>query len=458
MTLIKKLKHKLRIPQAWQSRKLSLYSICSLFLATLLSLAVAEAGSPVKLAISVDNNSVKTGEQSTLEVQLLDPDNLLANSSKSWDLSVEVTSPNGEVTTHPVVMESGQNTTNFSFPVNEVGIWMVVVKDKELLDAAVMLKAIEPSSVRNGESGGTLSIETILGAKLGILPQVELRIVPQRKLLADGKDSATVYGLLSGDSAHANNDIKLRLISSDGVMQPAEVLIPKGEFSGTTQLVSEHPGEIVVEFLGAAPNVELVGEEQLSVIFGAPITKIEIKASPPEISLLEEAELVVRLMGGDGVPLETDEARDVLLTIEQGGGLLGAHEFIIAAGSAEGRTTFSPTEVGEVILAAASPNLVSVQVPLSVTWPIALLIASALGGLVGGLLAFAMEKDAKWWRSTIGLVTGFVLYWAVIFLGLDAFAGSIAINPLSAFVISVMGGWLGTKVFSPLLKRLGLST
>lgn len=417
----------------------------------------ATAGAPVKLAFTVDNNSVWTGEQSSLEVHLLDPDNKPAESPKHWDLVLEITAPDGTVSTQSLVMEPGQHTKTISFPVNEAGVWKVVAKDKELLDAAVMLNAMKPSAVRNGGFGETLSIGDILGDRQGILPQVELRVVPQRKLLADGKDSATVYGLLSGDNAIATKDIKLRLINSDGIMQPAEVLIAKGEFSGTTQLVSDHPGEVAVEYLGAVPAVKLVGSERLSVLFGAPITKMEIKASPPEISLLEESELVVRLMGSGGVPLETDETRDVLLTIEQGGGLLSANEFSIVSGSAEGRTIFKPTEVGEVVLAAASPNLVSVQVPLRITWPVALLIASALGGLAGGLLAFAMEKDAKWWRSAIGLVTGFVLYWAVIFVGIDAFAGSVAVNPLSAFAISVIGGWLGTKVFSPLLQRLGLS-
>lgn len=434
--------------------------ICMVVSCLLMMFFAAEvsAGSPVKIAVSTESSSVWTGEQSTLEVQLLDADNQPAESTRLWDLVLEVTTPDGTVTTQSLVMEPGQHTKTIGFPVNEVGVWKVVAKDNELLDAAVMLNAMQQSSVRDsGQCGDALSVEAILAGRQGVKPQVELRVAPQRKLLADGKDSATVYGLLSGDNAIACKDIKLRLINSDGVMQPAEVLIPKGEFSGTTQLVSEHPGEVVVEYLGAVPAVKLVGDERLSVLFGAPITKMEIKVSPPKISLLEESELVVRLMGSDGVPLETDEARDVLLTIEQGGGLLSAHEFIIPAGSAEGRTTFNPTEVGEVILAAATPNLVSVQVPLRVTWPIVLLIASALGGLVGGLLAFAMEKDAKWWRSAIGLITGFVLYWSVIFLGIDALAGSVAINPLSAFVISVLGGWLGTKVFAPLLKRMGLS-
>ncbi len=416
----------------------------------------AHAGGPAKIAISADKSSVWTGSQTQLDVQLVDPDNQPADSSKRWDLTLDIISPGGQITSQTLVMQPGEHSKTISLPVNEAGIWKIQAKDKELFEAAIVLNAMDPPTERGTSGDGEVSIEDLLAARLGIVPQVELRITPQRKLLADGKDSATVYGLLSGDAAIATEDIKLRLHHSDGSMEPAEVLIAKGEFSGSATLVSDHPGEVAVEYLGALPAAKLIGPETLSVKFGAPITKMAAKASPPQISLLATSEVVVRLMSSAGIPLATDEARDVSLTIEKGDGQLDVKEFTIAAGSAEGRASFKPTAVGEVVLAAASPNLLSVQVPLTVTWPVLLLMASALGGSAGGLLAFAIEKTAKWWRIAIGLLTGFVLYWAAIFVGIDAIAGGVALNPLSAFVISVIGGWAGTKVFTPLLKRMGL--
>jgi hypothetical protein len=414
------------------------------------------AGAPVKIAVSTDSNSIWAGEPATVDVQLVDADNRPARSSRHWNLSLEIMAPDGTVSMQSVAMAPGEQHRSIPLAINKVGVWQVIVKDKELLEAAIMLNAVKKPSERGGANGeGGKSIEDTLGGFLKVKPHVELRIAPRRKLLADGKDSATVYGLLTGDNAIAGKDIKLRLINSDGIMQPDEVLIPKGKFSGTTHLVSNHPGKVSVEYLGATPAVDLVGEDKLSALFGAPITKLEIKASPPEITLLEASDLVVRLLDNSGIPLKTDEARDVLLTIEQGAGRLSTNEFSIAPGSAEGRTTFRPSEVGEIVLAAASPNLVSVKVPLTVTWPVVLLIVSATGGLAGGLIAFAMEKGARWWRGAIGLITGFVLYWAVIFAGIGALAGGVALNPLSAFAISVLGGWLGTNVFTPLLKRIG---
>jgi len=31
------------------------------------------------------------------------------------------------------------------------------------------------------------------------------------------------------------------------------------------------------------------------------------------------------------------------------------------------------------------------------------------------------------------------------------------LNPISIFAVSMIGGWLGTEVFEPLLKRLNLA-
>ena len=429
-----------------------------LMVMSMLLCITAQADGPVKITILSDKDSVWTGSQTELEVQLLDPDNQPADSSKRWDLTLDLVSPTGQVTSQAVVMQPGEQSKTISLPINEAGVWQILAKDKELFGTAIILNAMDPPSVRQGPGGdGEISIEDLLGVKLGIKPQVELRITPQRTLLADGKDSATVYGLLSGDAAIATEDIKLRLHHTDGTMEPAEILIAKGEFSGNAKLASDHPGEIAVEYLGAVPAAELTGPETLTVKFGAPITKMDAKASPPQISLFGSSEVVVRLMNSNGIPLATDEAREVLLTIDQGDGMLDVNEFTIAAGSAEGRASFKPTAVGEVVLAVASPNLVGVQVPLTVTWPVLLLLATALGGSAGGLLAFALEKGAKWWRIAIGLLTGFVLYWAAVFIGIDAIAGGIALNPLSAFVISVIGGWAGTKVFTLLLNRMGVS-
>jgi len=65
-------------------------------------------------------------------------------------------------------------------------------------------------------------------------------------------------------------------------------------------------------------------------------------------------------------------------------------------------------------------------------------------------------KHLPWWRMSVGLVTGFVLYWTFIFLSLAALPQAVLVNPFTALVSSLLGGWLGLNVFTLVLKRLHL--
>jgi ABC-type transport system involved in cytochrome c biogenesis permease subunit len=90
--------------------------------------------------------------------------------------------------------------------------------------------------------------------------------------------------------------------------------------------------------------------------------------------------------------------------------------------------------------------------------PLALLGISMAGGLVGGYVFMLKRRRTKRWRVPLGALTGVMLFWAILFLGLSALPRTTILNPISIFVISVLGGWMGTGVFDPILKRLGLGT
>ena len=87
--------------------------ICMVVSCLLMMFFAAEvsAGSPVKIAVSTESNSVWTGEQSTLEVQLLDADNKPAESTRLWDLVLEVTASIRDLT-HRVELSSSPDHDN----------------------------------------------------------------------------------------------------------------------------------------------------------------------------------------------------------------------------------------------------------------------------------------------------------------------------------------------------------
>ena len=106
-------------------------------------------------------------------------------------------------------------------------------------------------------------------------------------------------------------------------------------------------------------------------------------------------------------------------------------------------------------MAASTPAILTKSTTLRVTLPTLLITLTAAGGLVGGVMAF-WTKRTRWWRVVIGLFTGFVLYWAMIFGFLQSIPRAAALNPLSAFAIAIIGGYIGPQLLGVLAQRFGV--
>ena len=156
-----------------------------------------------------------------------------------------------------------------------------------------------------------------------------------------------------------------------------------------------------------------------------------------------------------GRPINADAPRLVTFAIDSGRGTLSQKEVEIPAGQFWARASFQPVWPGPVSVTASTPNLLTVTTNLDVSMPVALLLCSALGGLTGGVVSFLKTRSKSGQqRILIGLVTGFIFYWACIFLGLAALGPGVVLNPLSAFSLSTLGGWLQTEVFAAIWKIL----
>jgi hypothetical protein len=203
------------------------------------------------------------------------------------------------------------------------------------------------------------------------------------------------------------------------------------------------------------PPSDCEGEKKLNIKFMAPITRVSFKASPPRISLVDTADVILELTDEQGRPINADAPRVVTFAIDSGRGTLTQKEVRIPAGQFWARATFQPQWAGLVSVSASTPNLLSVATNIDVSTPVALLLCSALGGLVGGVFSYLKTRSKSGQqRILIGLVTGFIFYWACIFLGLASLGRGVVLNPLSAFSLSTLGGWLQTEVFTAIWKIL----
>jgi hypothetical protein len=287
--------------------------------------------------------------------------------------------------------------------------------------------------------------------------QIALRFSPQRSFLANGKDPVTVHAFVLSRDAEPPPGFRVNLYDSSGNLSPKPLVIPRGAEEGRATLTYDHTGTVKVEYLGSNPPAELDGEREIAIHFDPPITGLEVEAKPSRISLLDTSQVLLTLVDDSGRAIPSHEPRVVSVALDSGRGELEWQEATIEAGRTEARVKFTPLWWGSAVVSATTPNLLASPTRIDVGLPLGLLSVSAIGGLLGGLVFVLRHPRAKRWRIPVGALTGVILLWAVLFVGLSALPRSTTLNPIGIFVISVLGGWLGTEVFEPVLKRLQLN-
>ena len=188
-----------------------------------------------------------------------------------------------------------------------------------------------------------------------------LRYSPQRTFLANGKDPVTVHAFVMAKREEPLPGFRVRLFDGTGTMAPVPLSFPPGAEDGTATLTSDHVGQVAVEYLGATPAVDLDGEKVMNINFEPPIVGVELKPSPPRISLVDTCDLVLRLIDDQGRPIATKARRTVSLALTAGRGEFSASEVPIEPDSSSARATFTPVWWGPVTVTASTPNLVNVS-------------------------------------------------------------------------------------------------
>jgi hypothetical protein len=466
-------------------RRLLLIYVVTLFLFLLAAgAAIAQkqpqkTNTPTKLVVQTNSRQrFWVGDTMQIEVTLQDANNKTTPALKNIIVELEVLSRAKLVKKMQDTIKVSASSKKFQVPLDISGSIEIRARHQaqipELQEGSTFIR-VRPAIIRSRQGAVTPGLDWRFAAAnvMAQLPpptspsgvpltrgdSLDIKNSPQRALLANGKDSATIHVFFYTDKNEegtAARDIRVRLFNSSGSLRPTIVSIPQGDDYGEAKLVSTEVGIVNVEYVGATPQVKEPNPKKLQIKFGPPITEMNFETSPPSISLVDTADLIVRLVNDEGRPIATDSSRQVSFGIKTGRGEIRKDEITIAKDRAEGRSSFLPTWRGKVVLTAATPNLPLAEAKLEVELPGSLLGLSALGGLAGGVIAFLTKQGSKWWRVAIGLVSGFVLYWAVIFSVLNVIPRFIALNPLSAFALSTLGGWLGTEVFNQILKLFKL--
>ncbi|MBS1902942.1 MAG: hypothetical protein JSS75_04495 [Bacteroidetes bacterium] len=435
------------------------------------------ANRPVKIRLETDEH-VEVGKTTVVNVRLLDAHNADAPTPENIFLSINVRWPSGKVDAFIVPIAQGNARGQFQFTMKKPGICQLDVSEAHMAAGTAFILGTEvpmPSPVsdppkktmmrpmrmarapvfRSGPDGAVISVGAATESDIqhGTASAIQF-CAPTHTVLADERDSAEIRVFLLRPGG-LENDATINLFSSMGSLAPSILTIPKGSISATIKLASKDTGTAVVQMPSSDPTMMPVGAMP-AVHFVHAVTALDCAVSPPSISLIDHSQVVVRLLNENGNPAPSDAGQDVTLTIDNGRGELEKSTLRIPAGAYECRTNFSPTSIGAVQISGSTLGLPIEHADIHVTWPIAQLVFSLVGGLAGGFIAKLRQKYQHW-RVLIGVVTGFLLYWAFIFGLLHVLPRGAALNPLSAFALSAIGGWQGTQVFSTLLSQLGLA-
>ena len=436
---------------ATQDRVMRAFSIRAVF-TVLLLLGTAAGQVPVKLDVRADRHAARPGEQVPIRIRLLDAANRPAKAPKTLVVLLQARLASGEVKSLGTAeLQPGDTSKDLTVTPPGAGLVYIWAKHPELLPGGAFVAVRSRAAPAPGGARLALGPAAPLAREL---PRLALRYSPDRRFLADGNDAATVQAFLLSDPASVASDIRLNVYDSSGTLQPKPLAIPFGQESGQAALTFTSPGTVTVEFLGSTPAATLDGDKRLQIQFMPAITRLALESSPPGISLVDTADLVVTLTNDQGRPIATDTARHVTFAIASGRGEMTREELDIAPGKFQARTTFQPVWLGRSEVSAATPNLLMVSAPVQVSAPTGLLLFSLAGGLAGGYLSYLKQKRAGPKRIAIGLLTGFIFYWACLFLGLASVGHAVVVNPMSAFALSTLGGWMQTEVFTFLKSRI----
>ncbi|MEK7729838.1 MAG: hypothetical protein AAB354_15630 [candidate division KSB1 bacterium] len=424
---------------------------------------------PVKMKIAAAGRNFRAGESVEIQLMCLDSENNTAEVRQDYVITLLAHLPSGKADTMKVNIPAGAAEQKFSMKFQESGIIHLQARHDRLLqgETFIQVKArgkeqSEPprkpqGAARSGSETFSLSAREQVSAQTASAYALTLRYSPQRTLLADGKDQAMIQAFVVDNDDSTTQEIRVRFFNNGGRLDPQPLIIPAGQDVGSATLTSQNQQTVTVEFVSATPAAMIQGDTKMQITFGPPITQLALDASPPVITLVDKSDLIIKLLDSDGKPVATEGPRKVSFTIASGRGDIETKELTIAAGGFEARTSFRPTWRGEVSISAATPNLQTASALVQVTLPVLVLALSVLGATLGGVIAYWRETGAQWWRIVLGLITGFVFYWAFVFGVLPLISREIVLNPLSALALSIIGGWLGTEVFNMVLKRLGLT-
>jgi hypothetical protein len=430
---------------------------------------------PTKFEVEAAQKVVPPGASVDVRIKLTDADNELRPPRVEIPAEMTVKTAGGASRKVSVIFKPGESTKLVPIVIDQSGIADIKVTNPEFLEGgtAVKVKPAKPSGWRLAPSRDGLPRFFVFRGLDGVLPRwpgavlvthhqtghytVELRVNPDREILANGKDAATIEMWLDEEDTQ-ETDIRFWLHHSDGDLTANPILMPAGTEFSSARLVATEPAEIRVALMNAQPAaVPIKGIREVLARFVPAVSRLSVVLSPASVTLFDQATIDLTLQDTAGTPIATHRDRPISLRLGEGRGVLSARDVVIKAQAFNQHVMLQPAVTGAITVVAESPNLRTEESNrIGATFPAAGLILTLAGGLLGGAASYWNEKvgrPSRRWvlslllRTGIGAIAGLLLY----YLALEGLAPNVSLRLLGTilgqFAVGLVGGWGGPSIF-----------
>jgi hypothetical protein len=459
----------------------------------------AQVRTPAKLNVAPVNVQNQAGANVPVQVQLQDADGQPASTNKNIDAVLQVEQPSGQTTNYPITFGPGETAKRVTIPMGQPGLAKLTVKqnDKQLIGASAFVlvhpakpetktspaATQKPTQKQAGGPGAQLrEFPAIRGRQPRLIwtalvgPQVPapagLQAAPNLALTVSGEDAnggtpadgtscAVVQVFYLGDD-YPTHDIQVWLSPSNGMLDNNPIVIQKATSSGKACWTSRYPLASATLSVAATNPASYTfaattgGADPRSVShkFTDNISGIEFVNAPKSITIVDSFYLTARFTGPSG-PVKLSDNREVDFSTDGAFLSLAPKQTVVQAGAFDSSTVLVPTYFGQSKVQAFTPDYPPANAVITITWA-GVLIASLLGGAIGGLLGWINSAGTLWTRIVTGLIVGLVASWAYVIVGLPKLETAFLHNQLSVFFVALIVGLSGVKGIAFIAPKLNL--
>jgi hypothetical protein len=274
--------------------------------------------------------------------------------------------------------------------------------------------------------------------------------------IANGSEPVVISAyFVSPNGAPAPKDTKIWFTFSRGSLNPGALEIPKGSYSGTTQLTSNWPGDAHVSFVSSSPAYSAEGQTSFDVQF---VPLGVVLYGPAQLSVIDNVPVLVVFVD-DQEAIAPGRDWPISLHTERSKLSLTPVNLTVKGDSPLGSAWLVPTSVGTDTIDAVAADYPTASLNVVITWKLILALCLA-GGAVGGIAAYQQFRGSWFWRIFLGLTGGALLSWLYVFLALPAIVAgntvaNIAHNTISVLFVSILGGYMGLRALDFAAKKFG---